>query len=244
MSERTIVLVGFAGLVIAAAVMLWAPWRSPAEPAVDPNRPVWLALEAISHDFGTHDLPGQSEKVLEHTFRFRNTGSAPQRVVSTTSSCGCTTAEATPTEIAPDGELAVAVTMTLAHAARRSSTVWVRFADGRGVTCTVVGIGRRPRSLAIQPNELALADERSIELTVRVTQHPDFPDPEQLTLSPLDGLEWSLDDWTRGDAVPGEIQHFSTTLRVRRTGDTPWPLGLTVELENADRVTVQLRLPE
>ncbi len=244
MSERTIAVVGLVALGIAAAVVLWAPWRGPAPVADDSDRPIWLALETPAHDFGVVDLPGQSERVLKHTFRFRNTGTTPQRVVSTTSSCGCTTAEATPAEVAPDGELAVEVTMTLAHAARRSSTVWVRFDDGRGVTCTVVGIGRRPRSLAVEPNELILAEERSIELTVRVTQHPDFPDPEQLTLSPLDGLEWSLDDWTRGDSIPGEIQHFSTILRVRRPGDTPWPLGLTVELENADWVTVQLRLPE
>ncbi len=59
-----------------------------------------MTFEETEYDFGTVD----EGEVVEHTFKFKNTGKAPLIVVNAKSSCGCTVPTWTKDPIAPGEE--------------------------------------------------------------------------------------------------------------------------------------------
>ncbi len=70
-----------------------------AQDAQKTNGPV-LTLEKISHDFG--DI--QQGDVVEHVFKFTNTGNEPLIITNVQVSCGCTTPQWTKEPVMPGGK--------------------------------------------------------------------------------------------------------------------------------------------
>ncbi len=77
-----------------------------AEPEVKPEGPLpSFEFAEESHDFGSI-VEGE---VVEHTFKFKNTGEAPLIISSATASCGCTVPlwPKEPIPVGEDGEIQV-----------------------------------------------------------------------------------------------------------------------------------------
>lgn len=67
-----------------------------SEGATDANAPV-ITFEETEYDFGTI----KQGEVVDHTFRFTNTGKSPLIIESATASCGCTVPQPPTEPIAP-----------------------------------------------------------------------------------------------------------------------------------------------
>jgi hypothetical protein len=72
---------------------------------VDPSKLAKFEFEEIQHQFG--DI--NAGDVVEHTFKFKNTGAVPLVITNTQVTCGCTTPSYTKEPVAPGemGELQV-----------------------------------------------------------------------------------------------------------------------------------------
>ena len=81
------------------------------------------------HDFGR--MPADDAGKLEHTFIVRNTSMKPIRVTGYTSSCGCTSAEIPPGDIAPGTTAAVTLHINWSHAAGNTSSEVTLKTDNR-----------------------------------------------------------------------------------------------------------------
>ena len=74
------------------------PAEAHAEPETKPEGPLpELKFEQTEHDFGTIN----EGDVVEHTFKFTNTGDAPLIIQNAAGSCGCTVPTWTKSPIAP-----------------------------------------------------------------------------------------------------------------------------------------------
>lgn len=75
-----------------------APANVQAEPEAKPEGPLpSFSFEKTSHDFGTIN----EGDVVEHVFKFKNTGDAPLIIQNATGSCGCTVPTYSKEPIAP-----------------------------------------------------------------------------------------------------------------------------------------------
>jgi hypothetical protein len=88
----------FLAIVLLAATTLFAQESKPA-PAAKEDGPV-LTLEKTTHDFG--DI--YQGDVVEHVFKFTNTGNQPLIITNIQISCGCTTPDWPRTPIMPGGK--------------------------------------------------------------------------------------------------------------------------------------------
>jgi hypothetical protein len=76
----------------------YAPANVQSEPEAKPEGPLpAFTFEKTSHDFGTI----KEGDVVEHVFKFKNTGDAPLIIQNATGSCGCTVPTYSKESIAP-----------------------------------------------------------------------------------------------------------------------------------------------
>lgn len=89
----------------AATPVVENPNIAGAEEAVAPENAPVITFSETSYDFGTV----KQGEVVEHTFKFTNTGKSPLIIESATASCGCTVPESPKEPIAPGktGEIKV-----------------------------------------------------------------------------------------------------------------------------------------
>lgn len=94
-----------------------------AEEAVAPENAPVLTFAETSYDFGTV----KQGEVVEHTFKFTNTGKSPLVIESATATCGCTVPESPKEPIAPGktGEIKVQFNST-GKSGQQSPVVTVR----------------------------------------------------------------------------------------------------------------------
>ncbi|MFN3841014.1 MAG: DUF1573 domain-containing protein [Cyclobacteriaceae bacterium] len=83
-------------LILALTVALVFPVAAQSQKEKGPV----LTLEKTSHDFG--DI--QQGDVVEHVFKFTNTGNEPLIITNVQASCGCTTPQWTKEPIMPGGK--------------------------------------------------------------------------------------------------------------------------------------------
>ncbi|MBF9237271.1 DUF1573 domain-containing protein [Hymenobacter sp. BT683] len=81
----------------AAAYSAQAQVAKPAAKAVGPVAGPAITFEESKYDFGSVAQGG----VVDHTFKFKNTGTAPLVISNIGVSCGCTTPEWTKTPVMP-----------------------------------------------------------------------------------------------------------------------------------------------
>lgn len=85
-------------LLAVASLSLLLPHVAEAQPRVK--------FEALTHDFG-HQAPGP---VYSTTFKFRNVGTAPLKILNVETACGCTVGTPPKEEIPPQGTAELPVT--------------------------------------------------------------------------------------------------------------------------------------
>lgn len=107
----------------AAAPVVANPNVAGAEEAVAPENAPVISFAETTYDFGTI----KQGDVVEHTFKFTNTGKSPLIIESATASCGCTVPESPKEPIAPgnSGEIKVQFNST-GKAGMQSPMVTVR----------------------------------------------------------------------------------------------------------------------
>lgn len=91
-----------------------APTISSVAPAIIQSQPAATSVQQghLAFEDGFYDFGDVAEgDVVRHTFKFRNDGFAPLRIVKTETSCGCTTAKGALKQYAPgeSGEMEVVV---------------------------------------------------------------------------------------------------------------------------------------
>lgn len=97
MKSKIIFLIVF--VLFLAGVVFLGYWK--ATPAIgDKTNLPRIEVAPLSYDFGEVDFG----KVVDYTFRIRNTGEEVLEIKRVATSCGCTTAKASKTEINPGEE--------------------------------------------------------------------------------------------------------------------------------------------
>jgi hypothetical protein len=87
--KRLVFLMLFGSVVLSVVAQDAKPAKGPV-----------LTLEKTSHDFG--DI--QQGEVVEHVFKFTNTGNEPLIITNVQASCGCTTPQWTKEPVMPGGK--------------------------------------------------------------------------------------------------------------------------------------------
>lgn len=235
--------------VVALAVVAVGGWRwwtrgttSNGSPAVVDG---WSTLGASSHDFGTVELPTNEPIPLTHRFEIRNDAPTERRIVATTTSCSCVTAEVSPERVAPGGVAEVTVTLALDVTAPRSGTVFIRSEDQAVVQVRVMATGRRPGSLVVNPLPAPLLDDAEIvELTLNLVLHGDLPLPDWPEVTSDPKLLVQFDEWTELPPLSPETldRRYQGLVKLMPT-DAGWPYSLRIRVDGADPVELALREP-
>lgn len=93
----------------APVVETTAEGKETPTPTPLPEKRPHLEAESPVFDFGT--IRGGDIKSISHTFVFRNTGEAPLKINKIKPSCGCTSAIASATEVAPGATASITATV-------------------------------------------------------------------------------------------------------------------------------------
>ena len=131
-------------LMIAALVVSTVAVYAQSATTASKNGPV-LTWDKSTHDFGNME----QGDVLEHTFKFTNTGNEPLVITNVQVSCGCTTPKGWPRDpVMPggSGELTVAFNSTGKMGAQTKPVTIVSNAiNDAKIVCTAVVTEKKPQ---------------------------------------------------------------------------------------------------
>lgn len=197
----------------------------------------------MSHDFGTVAITGSTSS-FSHTFHLRNRRSHPVVIESIRSGCGCTKAEASTKTVAPGAPVDIDVTLSLARAGSKRTSVKLVIADFGPQTLWIQAVGRKETVLTSPTSNLRLAPDAPARLIVTAEiQSTDAPPPAPTILTP-EGVIASFRGWTAvnpREPATARAARWRGVLDVERSG--PLPAGrseMTVGLNDAPPVRVRI----
>jgi len=135
--------------ILTVILIAAAPWLSGEGQT---NGPVLEFGEPV-YDFGEHDNASD----VEHSFAFRNTGSAPLQITHVRSGCGCTKAELSTNLVAPGASatLATRVCIKGLHGPKRTS-IYVHSNDPAKPVYQLLVTGKAVSDIEIEPRIVAM----------------------------------------------------------------------------------------
>jgi len=149
---------------------------------------------SLSHDFG--DVPiGEGTAGVSHTFHLRNHGSEPVVIEHVRPSCGCTAAKLSTRTVEPGGTVDVDVTLHLARAGEKRTSVALVIRDFGIETLWMVAVGKKERSLWPDLYELGVAKGKSIPLLVFADIQSSDEKPEPLAIEAPEGFTAKFIGW-------------------------------------------------
>ncbi|MCZ6836100.1 MAG: DUF1573 domain-containing protein [Planctomycetota bacterium] len=110
--------------------------RQPAEVDASP------LAGSSSIDFGTVRFSG-TEETVNHVFRLTNASDELVSILDVVSSCGCSTAEPSRTDINPGESVDVVASLKLQGGGERNATIWLKLKGGRTHTLALTAQGLR-----------------------------------------------------------------------------------------------------
>lgn len=155
-----------------------------------------LLTGELFHDFGIVHLH-EGGNVAEHVFELRNTASAPIRILSLSSTCGCTDVAADQEVVEPGGIVHIHAALRLSDSGPKSSQIrLVTIGDHlRSLMLSLQAIGRRSRTLTAGRHSIEVLAGSKATLAVYLSDYGSDEEPPALTITPPPGIRVTLKGW-------------------------------------------------
>lgn len=197
-----------------------------------------------SHDFGEVRYDGTVAE-LRHTFHLTNDSRDIINIVDTVSSCGCTVAEVSSTELDPGETVEIDITLKLTQAILRRETVWLRLGDGETVTLAVEALARRIQDFYSLQEAVFLRDEPEDIVLVATDLDTDVPPADPLVRVSTSSASAAFHGWQRvfrHDKAAGRPARWQGIVRVERSTTAQLPRDAHVTISISPEQLVQVNL--
>lgn len=218
--------------------------QEPADAAAETG-PVAEPLET-EHDFGEV----WAGPALKHTFKVKNAGNEPLKIINVKPGCGCTATNSYPSEIAPGdvGDFTFSLMSTKVHN-RFKKPIRIATNDPANKVVTLYLTGTSKRKVEVKPYAAyfgVLRDDEPQSRTLKVENH--MNEPVKLAIDPPDndkfayelkqveeGKKWELTVRTKPPYEPGLVR---SNLRIHTSVNDPKFVDVRVTATKPDRLRV------